>query len=75
MQEVQFSSVSAMTPRLRGGRWGGASGYSAVWLGRPRVFAVVASPLSRPGMAPPDFCLPSGLRAGSLMPPPPPTRP
>src|ERR671910_393260 len=30
MQTVQFSSVRAMTPRLRGGSCGAASGYCAV---------------------------------------------
>ena len=70
MHEVQFSSSSAITPRERGGRCGGASGYSAVWVGRPSVLAVVARPLSRPGRAPPDFC----PRAWSLMPLPPPRR-
>ena len=56
MQDVQFSSSSAMTPRLRGGRCGCASGYSAVWVGLARVRAVVASPLRMPGMPmPPGF--------------------
>src|SRR5674476_999378 len=45
MQLVQFSSSRAMTPRVRGGRWGWASGYSAVWVGLAKVLAVVASPL------------------------------
>src|ERR1035437_10252536 len=55
MQLVQFSSSRAMTPRVRGGRWGWASGYSAVWVGLAKVLAVVASPLRRPGMAPRDL--------------------
>jgi hypothetical protein len=53
MQEVQFSSSSAITPRLRGGRCGGTSGYSAVCVGLARVRAVVARPLRIPGTAPP----------------------
>ena len=68
MQEVQFSSSRAITPRVRGGRCGGASGYSAVWLGQASVFAVVAGPSAareaRPG---------TGRRGmGALMPRPPP---
>ena len=53
MHDVQFSSVSAMTPRERGGRSGFVSGYSAVCDGRDRVRAVVASPLISPGRPPP----------------------
>jgi hypothetical protein len=54
MQTVQFSSSSAMTPRLRGGRLGATSGYSAVWLRWVIVRAVTAMPLSRPGMPVPE---------------------
>ena len=49
MHEVQFSSSSAMTPRLRGGRSGATSGYSAVWVGRSAVRAVVDQPLEDAG--------------------------
>src|SRR5665647_98320 len=52
MQFVQFSSSRAMTPRVRGGRYGFTSGYSTVWLGLASVLAVVASPLIRPGSMP-----------------------
>src|SRR6478736_8441001 len=52
MHEVQFSSVSAMTPRDRGGSAGATSGYSAVCVCRVRLLAVVASPLTSPGSMP-----------------------
>ena len=38
-----------MTPRLRGGRSGATSGYSAVWVGRSAVRAVVDQPLEDAG--------------------------
>ena len=41
MHEVQFSSVSAMTPRDRGGSAGATSGYSAVCVCRVSDLAVV----------------------------------
>ena len=50
--DVQFSSISAMTPRDRGGSLGSTSGYSAVCVWRVSVRAVVASPLTRPGRCP-----------------------
>src|SRR6478609_1276065 len=56
MHEVQFSSVSAMTPRDRGGSAGDTSGYSAVCVCRVSDFAVVASPLTSPGMIPSATC-------------------
>ncbi len=61
MHEVQFSSVSAMTPRERDGSSGATSGYSAVWVCRVIDRAVVASPLTRPGRMPlsPLPCPPS----------------
>src|SRR3954468_15836391 len=52
MQEVQFSSVSAMTPRDRGGSAGETSGYSAVCVCRVSDLAVVARPLTSPGSMP-----------------------
>src|SRR5690606_23877951 len=54
MQTVQFSSVSAMTPRLRGGSSGRTSGYCAVTARRVIRRNVVASPFARPrpSMAP-----------------------
>ena len=54
MQEVQFSSCSAITPRLRGGSAGFTSGYSRVCAGRASARAVVASPDSRPRPIPVD---------------------
>ena len=48
MQEVQFSSNSAMTPRERGGSSGCASGYCAVTDRRDMVRSVVARPCARP---------------------------
>src|SRR6478752_3558053 len=52
MHEVQFSSVSAMTPREREGSAGDTSGYSAVWAWRVSERAVVAMPLTSPGRMP-----------------------
>ena len=52
MQEVQFSSCSAITPRLRGGSAGFTSGYSPVWTGRSNARPVVASPDSSPRPSP-----------------------
>src|ERR687896_337517 len=48
MHTVQFSSNSAITPRLRGGRSGAASGYCRVIERRVIVRSVTASPLARP---------------------------
>src|SRR5918994_4210143 len=54
MQTVQFSSVKAMTPRLRGGSCGAASGYCAVTARLVSRLKVVANPCAspRPAMAP-----------------------
>src|SRR3954464_7838066 len=48
MQTVQFSSSSAITPRLRGGSSGSTSGYCWVIERLVIVFSVTASPLIRP---------------------------
>ena len=48
MQTVQFSSISAMTPRERGGSSGSTSGYCAVTDLRVSFRRVTASPVSRP---------------------------
>ena len=48
MQEVQFSSSSAMTQRERGGSSGLASGYCSVTDGLAIVFSVVPRPLISP---------------------------
>src|SRR3954447_11243913 len=48
MQTVQFSSSSAMTPRLRGGSSGSTSGYCWVVDRLVIVLNVTASPLIRP---------------------------
>src|SRR4029453_1149991 len=59
MQTVQFSSSSAITPRLRGGRSGSTSGYCWVVDRLVIVLNVTASPLSRP--------LPGALRSPSSL--------
>src|SRR6266511_5857304 len=61
MQDVQFSSNSAITPRVRGGSSGFTSGYCAVTARCPRVFAVTRRPSTSPF-------------PGSSTPPPPPRR-
>lgn len=48
MQTVQFSSNSPMTPRVRGGSSGWASGYCWVTVFRVIVRRVTARPLARP---------------------------
>src|SRR5919199_4041958 len=48
MQTVQFSSTSAITPRERGGKSGGVSGYCRVCARWPMVLSVTASPLASP---------------------------
>ena len=48
MQEVQFSSISAMTPRVRGGSSGATSGYCRVCAGVTMFLNVVARPCTRP---------------------------
>ena len=48
MQTVQFSSSSAMTPRLRGGSSGSTSGYWLVTDRRVSALNVVASPCTSP---------------------------
>jgi len=40
---------------VRGGRCGLTSGYSDVWVGLDKVLAVLARPLSKPGMNPLDL--------------------
>src|ERR671916_361120 len=57
MQTVQFSSSSAITPRLRGGSSGWMSGYCWVVVFFVIVRNVTASPLIRP--------LPGALRSPS----------
>ncbi len=48
MQTVQFSSSSAITPRVRGGSSGCTSGYCAVTVFFVIVRRVTARPLARP---------------------------
>src|SRR5215212_8059631 len=48
MQEVQFSSSNAITPRLRGGSSGWTSGYCSVTDRRASVLAVTLSPSINP---------------------------
>jgi hypothetical protein len=48
MQEVQFSSISAMTPRLRGGRAGLTSGYCCVTDLRSMWRRVIDNPFTSP---------------------------
>lgn len=48
MQTVQFSSKRPMTPRVRGGSSGWASGYCAVTVFFVIVRRVTARPLARP---------------------------
>jgi hypothetical protein len=48
MHEVQFSSSSAITPRLRGGRSGFTSGYCRVTERCVIIHMVVARPLTNP---------------------------
>src|SRR5882724_3255351 len=59
MQTVQFSSSSAITPRLRGGSSGSTSGYCWVMVGLVRVLSVTARPWTRP--------LPGVLRSPSSL--------
>ena len=48
MQEVQFSSISAITPRVRGGSSGATSGYWWVCARVVMFLNVVARPCTRP---------------------------
>src|SRR6266536_6289849 len=48
MQTVQFSSSSAITPRVRGGSAGGTSGYCAVTARLVMVRSTMASPRANP---------------------------
>src|SRR5690242_3034930 len=59
MQEVQFSSISAITPRLRGGSSGSTSGYCSVTDRRASVRAVTFSPSTSPLPGSPTLHLPS----------------
>src|SRR5690242_4997129 len=59
MQEVQFSSSSAITPRLRGGSSGCTSGYCSVTERRASVRAVTFSPSTSPLPGSPTLHLPS----------------
>src|ERR1051325_4249086 len=47
-QTVQFSCLSAMTPRVLGGRFGFSSGYCWVIEGWSMCFSVTPRPLTRP---------------------------
>src|SRR5262249_6936311 len=49
MQTVQFSSLSAMTPRARVGGASRSCGYCTVTAGLSIVLSVTPSPLTRPG--------------------------
>ncbi len=69
MQEVQFSSISAITPRLRGGNSGWTSGYCSVTERRARVFAVTFNPSTRPLPGSPTLHLPSLSRTLADLPP------
>src|SRR5215471_7467512 len=60
MQEVQFSSISAITPRLRGGNSGRTSGYCSVTDRRAKVLAVTFRPSTSPLPGNPTLHLPSG---------------
>ncbi len=48
MHTVQFSSMSAITPRVRAGRSGLTCGYCRVAAGRVIVLRVTPSPLTSP---------------------------
>ena len=52
MQTVQFSSLNAITPRVRGGRSGITCGYCCVTARRVMVFIVTLKPLTRPKAGP-----------------------
>src|SRR5262245_51522848 len=58
MQTVQFSSLSAMTPRARVGGSSRSCGYCTVTAGLNIVLSVTPKPLTRPGnlgfMSPPS---------------------